>query len=114
MLEAFDLDPLEEALYLALVDSPSCTVDELARLADTTGDRATGILDRLERAGLITRLPGVPTGTARSNPASVWPPWWPTRTSWSAGRRNRRSGPGPPRTSSPSGSACAAPGTRST
>ncbi|TMM39848.1 MAG: transcriptional regulator TrmB [Actinobacteria bacterium] len=60
MLEAFDLDPLEEALYLALVDSPSCTVDELARLADTTGDQATGILDRLERAGLITRLPGVP------------------------------------------------------
>ena len=60
MLEAFELDHVEELLYLALVDAPSHTADELAKLAGTTPDRAAQILDRLESAGLITRLPGTP------------------------------------------------------
>src|SRR5437899_1883357 len=60
MLEAFDLDPLEETVYLALIDSPSHTLDELTRLVEATEDRMIRILERLEGAGLIIRLPGVP------------------------------------------------------
>lgn len=59
MLEAFELDPVEEMLYLALVDTPSSTFDELVRLADTTPDGAMPILARLESVGLITQLPGL-------------------------------------------------------
>src|SRR5712691_10625801 len=60
MLKAFGLDDLEELLYLALVDAPSQYADELARLAGATPDQVTRILDGLESAGLITRLPGAP------------------------------------------------------
>src|SRR5439155_21578548 len=60
MLEPFELNPVEEALYLALVDAPSLTAAELALLADATLDGAAPILARLEAAGLIARLPGTP------------------------------------------------------
>jgi len=60
MLKAFGLDDLEELLYLALVDAPSQSADELARLAGATPDQVTRILDGLVSAGLITRLPGAP------------------------------------------------------
>lgn len=60
MLEVFELDHIEELIYLALVDAPSHTADELARLAGTTPERVAKILHSLESAGLITRLPGEP------------------------------------------------------
>ena len=60
MLEPFKLSPAEEALYLALIDAPSLTVAELARLADATPDGTAPILAWLEAAGLIARLPGTP------------------------------------------------------
>jgi DNA-binding CsgD family transcriptional regulator len=60
MLEPFELDPLGETLYLAIMDAPSRTLSELAALADTTPGRITRILTRLEATGLITRMPGAP------------------------------------------------------
>ncbi|MFI6100013.1 LuxR C-terminal-related transcriptional regulator [Lentzea sp. NPDC051213] len=52
MLEPFELDPREEAVYLALVDAGSLTA---AELASTAGEDVPA---RLESLGLIARLPG--------------------------------------------------------
>jgi len=68
MLEPFELSPVEETLYLALVDAASLTAAELARLVDTTTDGVAPILAQLEAAGLITRLPGTPHRYAAIEP----------------------------------------------
>jgi DNA-binding CsgD family transcriptional regulator len=60
MLEPFDLSPTEETLYLALLDTTSLTVEEMALLLDTTDKGVQGVVTMLEAAGLITRLPGTP------------------------------------------------------
>ncbi|MFS8095564.1 LuxR C-terminal-related transcriptional regulator [Lentzea alba] len=53
MLEPFELDAREEAVYLALVDAGSLTAAEL-------GEDVLPLLGRLEAMGLIARLPGTP------------------------------------------------------
>jgi DNA-binding CsgD family transcriptional regulator/sugar-specific transcriptional regulator TrmB len=58
MLEEFALNADEEAVYLALIDTPGRTAADLAPLTNTTEDGATKILDALEAAGLVTRVSG--------------------------------------------------------
>lgn len=60
MLEPFDLSPVEETLYLALIDTTSLAVDEIALLLDTTENGVRAVVAELESAGLIARLPGTP------------------------------------------------------
>ncbi|MEU4394339.1 helix-turn-helix domain-containing protein [Kribbella sp. NPDC023855] len=60
MLEPFDLSSAEETLYLALLDTSSLTVDEIAGLLDITSTGVQKATATLEAAGLISRLPGTP------------------------------------------------------
>lgn len=65
MLEVLGLDQPAEALYLALVDNPPMSVDELCQGVDIDVELALHALTRLEEGGLISRLPGpVPSYTA--------------------------------------------------
>jgi DNA-binding CsgD family transcriptional regulator/sugar-specific transcriptional regulator TrmB len=59
-LEAFDLSPAEETLYLALIDVPCLTIEEITPLLDTTEEGVRAVVRRLETTGLIARLPGTP------------------------------------------------------
>lgn len=60
MLEPFDFSPIEETLYLALIDAGSLATAELARLTDISVEAVEPILARLEAVGVVTRLPGRP------------------------------------------------------
>ncbi|WP_335970968.1 MULTISPECIES: helix-turn-helix domain-containing protein [Streptomycetaceae] len=62
MLEVLGLDQPAEALYFALVDNPPLPIEELARRTGLEPDVVAGALVRLEDGGLISRLPGTPTG----------------------------------------------------
>lgn len=60
MLEVLGLDQPAEGVYLALVDSPALSVDELAGRTRIAPDTLEGALVRLEDRGLISRVPGRP------------------------------------------------------
>jgi predicted transcriptional regulator/DNA-binding CsgD family transcriptional regulator len=60
MLEVLGLDQRGEDAYLALVDSPPLSVDELASRIRVERELLEGALVRLEDRGLISRMPGRP------------------------------------------------------
>ncbi|MFH9089676.1 helix-turn-helix domain-containing protein [Streptomyces sp. NPDC017673] len=60
MLEVLGLDERAEAAYLALVDSRSLTVAELAERTRMEGFDLENALVRLEDGGLVARVPGRP------------------------------------------------------
>jgi DNA-binding CsgD family transcriptional regulator len=61
MLEILGLDRMAEATYLAVLDNPPQTLDELTARTGTDPQMLTGALHRLADRGLIAQLPDRPT-----------------------------------------------------
>lgn len=58
MLESIGLTTWEERLYLALLESGPATVPEVADRLGVERRRASGLVQGLERSGLVSRTPG--------------------------------------------------------
>jgi len=74
VLEQFGFTPIEERLYVTLVETPEATAADLARLTGTTEGEVPGLLDRLRTTGLVSQLPGEPGRYCAIEPDQAFAP----------------------------------------
>ncbi len=57
LLERLDITGAQLGALFVLAETPDCTLGDLAERLDLNASAVTGLADRLERAGFITRRP---------------------------------------------------------
>ncbi|MFD0332054.1 hypothetical protein ACFQZC_37405 [Streptacidiphilus monticola] len=95
MLEAFGVDPISEAVYLAMLQRPDAAVDELTGHLGLEEPEIRKALDELARLALL-RPPGrTHRRCARSSPSWAWRPCSPGSrpNCWNASTRSSAGAP---------------------
>ncbi|GAB1692415.1 helix-turn-helix domain-containing protein [Krasilnikovia sp. M28-CT-15] len=72
MLDALDLDPVEQAVYEILIEGPPQTVEDLAEAVSLGADVLRRTTETMVTKHLITRVPGPPSRYAAVSPATAF------------------------------------------